>query len=132
MWTSCDQVNILCCFFFQAEDGIRGYDVTGVQTCALPILPLEENSYGKHVYHLYVIITSDRKKLQAHLDNNGIQNLIHYPIPINKQKAFFFQKDEKFPNSERLAEEILSIPIHHMLKREEMIKIVKYINEYNY
>mgnify|MGYP001283141821 CR=1 FL=1 len=37
------------------------------------VVPFEENSYGKHVYHLYVIITPDRKKLQAHLDNNGIQ-----------------------------------------------------------
>lgn len=96
------------------------------------VVPIEENSYGKHVYHLYVIKTPDRKKLQSHLDKNGIQNFIHYPKPINKQKALNYQKDDKFNNSEKLVDVILSLPIHNLLKLEEKKKIIKCINEYNF
>lgn len=92
---------------------------------------IKENHYGKHTYHLYIIKTPNRENLQAHLSYNGIQTLIHYPKPINKQKAFYFQKDEKLINSKRFSDEILSIPIYPMLKREELIKIVRCINEFN-
>jgi len=92
--------------------------------------PIKENRYGRSVYHLYVIKTSNRENLQLHLNNNGIQTLIHYPIPINKQRAFSFQKDEYLTNSERFADEILSIPIHPKLRQEELKKIVKCIKEF--
>jgi len=93
--------------------------------------PIRENHYGKHAYHLYVIQSSQREKLQVHLNKNGIQTLIHYPIPVNKQKAFYFQKDEKLPNAEKFSNEILSIPIRHSLQRKEVDKIIKCINEFN-
>ena len=91
--------------------------------------PLKARSYNKHSYHLYVIKSQNRKKLYNHLKKNSIQSMIHYPIPVNKQKAFNFQKNESFPSSKKFVNQILSIPIHPLLKLNEVNKIVDCINE---
>ena len=92
------------------------------------VVKLKTNSYGKAVYHLFIIKSSKRKYLQNHLKKNNIQSLIHYPVPINKQQAFAFQKKEILTNSEKFADEILSIPIHPFLKKNDLKKIVECIN----
>ncbi len=68
----------------------------------------------KQVFHLYVIETDRRDDLQKHLANHGVPSLIHYPIPIHRQKAFEFLDYRKsdFPITEKLADEILSLPIY--------------------
>jgi len=91
---------------------------------------LEENSYGNAVYHLFVIKTLFRDSLIKYLEDRGIQTLIHYPIPVNKQESFMSQKDEIFPSTNIFANSILSIPIYPELKTEEIEIIVRAINEY--
>ena len=63
---------------------------------------------GSHVFHAFVIRVKNRKKLQKYLALNGIETLIHYPIPIHKQKAFKDWNDKKFSISEKIQNEILS------------------------
>lgn len=67
-----------------------------------------------HAYHLYVIRSPRRDALRAHLDAQGIQTQIHYPIPLHKQPAFA-QGDlpaEGLPHAERACAEVLSLPLY--------------------
>lgn len=93
---------------------------------------LKENSYGVPVYHLFVIKTSGRDRMVEYLKAHGIQCLIHYPVPIHQQKAFPGKTNtgERYPNTERFANEIVSIPIYPELSEEDREKIVKVINEF--
>jgi len=71
-----------------------------------------------------------RDLFMEYLNNKGIQTLIHYPIPINEQKAFQYQKDEIFEVSRKFSNEIFSIPIYPDIRKETLVEIVKAINEY--
>jgi len=91
---------------------------------------LNEESYGKHANHLFVIKSKNRDKLLEHLHKNEIQSLIHYPIPVNCQKAFLGQKDEIFENSVMFADAILSLPIYPGLSEKNLNTIIKTVNEF--
>ena len=91
---------------------------------------LKEESYGKHANHLFVIKSKNRDKLLEHLHKHEIQSLIHYPIPVNRQKAFLGQKDELFQNSAMFADAILSLPIYPGLSENDINKIIKTVNEF--
>lgn len=66
---------------------------------------------AKEVWHLFVVRARERARLAAHLDAHGISTLIHYPIPPHKQQAYADQQWGSFPVSEKLANEVLSLPI---------------------
>jgi len=67
----------------------------------------------EHVYHLYVIRTKYRDRLQKHLTDSGIGTLIHYPVPPHLQKAYAYlgYKKGDFPIAEEIAETCLSLPL---------------------
>jgi dTDP-4-amino-4,6-dideoxygalactose transaminase len=96
----------------------------------LKVSCLKENAYGIPVYHLFVIKTKKRDQLMDYLKSQKIQTLIHYPVPIHKQKAFCLQKNETFPHTGRFADEIMSIPIYPELSDENLGKIVEAINKF--
>jgi dTDP-4-amino-4,6-dideoxygalactose transaminase len=75
-------------------------------------LPVRSN-FAEPVWHLYVIRCLNRSKLQATLTEHGIDTLIHYPIPPHRQKAYRteFGAVARLPFTDRLAEEVLSLPI---------------------
>lgn len=81
----------------------------------------------KHVYHLYVIRTPKRDKLKAFLEENGIGTQIHYPIPVHRQKAYEFLKlpSGSFPQAEKAAEEVLSLPMYPELTDEQVKFVVE-------
>jgi len=89
-----------------------------------------ENKDCLSTYHLYVIKSKHRDELQAYLSEYNISTLIHYPVPLNMQKAFKFQKEDKFPNTFKFANEILSIPIYPELALNEVRLVVKVINQF--
>lgn len=93
---------------------------------------LIENTYRAPVYHLFVIKTPGRDRMVEYLKSQGIQCLIHYPVPIHQQKAFPGKKgeNERYPQTERFADEIVSIPIYPELSEEDRGKIVKVIDEF--
>lgn len=84
---------------------------------------------AESVFHLYVIRVKHRKKLQDYLTKKGITTLIHYPIPCHLQKAYRYlgYKKGDFPIAEKVATQILSIPLHPYLKDEEAEYIAKNI-----
>ena len=87
-------------------------------------------AYGNSVNHLFVVKVSNREKFMRYLESKGIASLIHYPIPINKQNAFNFQKKENFTNSEKFTNHIVSLPLYPELTDDEVKLIVKVVNNY--
>jgi len=87
--------------------------------------------FQKSNNHLFVIKHKKRDLLMNYLNSKGVQTLIHYPIPINKQKAFPFQKDEVFINSEMFASQILSLPIYPELNIKDVENIVYLLNKFD-
>lgn len=92
---------------------------------------LKEHSYGYNNYHLFVVKNNNRDKLIDHLKENGVQALIHYPIPINQQEAFLTQKTEFLKSSDTFAKSILSLPMYPGLKEHELGIICNAINSFN-
>lgn len=88
--------------------------------------------YAKHVYHLYVIRSKNRDKLQSYLKERGIITAIHYPTPIHLQEAYHDLKVKKglLPVTERYADEILSLPIYPELTEEQVNIISAAISEF--
>ena len=93
---------------------------------SLPLWDLSDN----HVFHLFVIRTENREELQKYLLENGIQTVIHYPIPPHKQKAFKAWNHLSFPITERIHKEVLSLPISPVLTKEEVDFVVSILNQY--
>jgi dTDP-4-amino-4,6-dideoxygalactose transaminase len=85
-----------------------------------------------HVYHLYVVRTADREGLQAHLTREGISTGIHYPVPIHLQPAYrdLPHRAGDFPVSERLAGEILSLPMYAELSEAQVERVADAIVRY--
>jgi dTDP-4-amino-4,6-dideoxygalactose transaminase len=83
----------------------------------LPQFPDDEN---QHVWHLYVIKTKHREKFQEYCQKNYIQTVIHYPVPPHKQKAYMEFNHMSFPKTEEIHNEVLSLPINHILDEHEI------------
>jgi len=91
-----------------------------------------EKKYEFNTYHTFVIQIDKRDDLQRYLKENTIITAIHYPIPIHLQPAAsaLGYKAGDFPQAERQADRILSLPVHQYLKKTDLEKIVKRINDF--
>jgi dTDP-4-amino-4,6-dideoxygalactose transaminase len=85
---------------------------------------------NEHVWHLFVIRTKNRDRLHKYLMDNEIQTLIHYPIPPHKQVCYKDYNNLSLPNTELMHEEVLSLPMSPVMDEEELLKIIKTLNEY--
>lgn len=97
-----------------------------------PLITLPKRLDDKNnVYHLFPIICSKRDELQSYLKDYGIQTIIHYPIPPHKQECYKDMNSLSLHISERLADEELSLPISQVISHEDIVTIVKAINNFN-
>ena len=81
--------------------------------------------YSTHVYHQYTLkIETDRAAIQRKLSENGIPSMIYYPLPLHHQEAFknISIIGENLDNSEKLCTQVLSLPMHTELTKEEIFK----------
>ena len=92
----------------------------------LPFWDLSNN----HVFHLFVIRTGNRAELQEYLTQNNIQTAIHYPVPPHQQKAFSDWNTLSFPITEKIHNEVLSLPMSPVLTESEVDFIVAVLNTY--
>ncbi len=91
----------------------------------LPVIDLNADS----VFHQFVIlINGDRSRFRDYLLKNGIETLIHYPVPPHKQPAYKELEDNFLPAAEYVSRRIVSIPIHEELSKEELRFIAEKIN----
>ena len=112
----------------------------GLKDVSKVITP-KEMSYAKHVYHLYVIQLNDgsleasnklRDRLKEYLTQQGVNVGLHYPIPLHLQECFKslgYQKGD-FPNSERIAEAGLSLPMFPEMTDEQINYVIGKVKEF--
>ncbi len=97
-------------------------------------LPIEE-SWGKHVYHQYVIWVKGgevvRAKLMSYLDSKGVQTAIHYPEPLHAQPALSkYAVGVKCPNATKASKHVLSLPMHPGLSIDDVLYVCKCVKEF--
>ncbi|MBU1674087.1 DegT/DnrJ/EryC1/StrS family aminotransferase [Patescibacteria group bacterium] len=92
------------------------------------IIPKEADDIF-HAWHLYVIRHPKRDELQEYLNENGIETLIHYPVPVHMQKSYS-DFDVDLPLTEKISQEILSLPMHPFLRDEEIETVCRKIKEW--
>jgi dTDP-4-amino-4,6-dideoxygalactose transaminase len=92
----------------------------------LPVRIAPADGEGRHVYHLFVIETDERDALKAALAAQGIETGIHYPIPLHLQVALkdLGYRAGDFPNTERLAERSLSLPMYPEMSLDQVEQVV--------
>ena len=96
------------------------------QNIKLPVI----KDWEAHVFHLFPIFSSRRDELQRYLNDNGVQTLIHYPIPPHKQNCYKEWNHLTFPITEQIHNEELSLPMSPILTKDDVIKIVEVINKW--
>lgn len=92
----------------------------------LPIRLSDENN----VYHIFPVLSERRDELQQHLTDNGVQTLIHYPIPPHKQECYKEWNEIVLPITESIHCQELSLPIGPTITKEETNKIIEIINKF--
>ena len=95
------------------------------------ILPMQNDLEYYSVWHLFVIRTQERDKLEEYLTRKGIGTAKHYPIPIHKQKAYAGQfLGEKLEIAEEISNTVLSLPMYYGLGEKECDYIIEAINQF--
>ncbi|WP_028454385.1 DegT/DnrJ/EryC1/StrS family aminotransferase [Chitinilyticum litopenaei] len=112
-----DERNILAARYLS---GIRNKHIV------LPEVPVAGE---RHSWHLFVVRSAYRNALQAHLHEQGVATLVHYPIPIHRQQAYSCLAWPSLPVAERLAETVLSLPIYPGMKRVD--RVIEACNSFN-
>jgi dTDP-4-amino-4,6-dideoxygalactose transaminase len=105
-------------------DHIRHSDVT------LPDRKTLKADRKDHVWHLFVVRHQQRELLQKFLTGEGIQTLIHYPIPPHRQHSYSVWNHLDFPVTEHIHNTVLSLPISQVMNNDELRQVVETINHY--
>ena len=83
-----------------------------------------------NVFHIFPIRCADRDALQQYLTENGVQTIIHYPIPPHKQECYRAWNDRCYPITERIHREELSLPISPVMDRTEAEAVARLLNNF--
>ena len=91
-------------------------------------------AFTNHIFHQYTLKVKNgrRDALKRHLDEQGIPNMVYYPIPLHQQKAFapYMTENDNFPISEAISGEVLSLPMHTELDDEQIERITTAVKEF--
>jgi dTDP-4-amino-4,6-dideoxygalactose transaminase len=99
----------------------RYSDLLAGSVAGLPFVP----DFIEPVWHLYVIRSKQRDALKAHLDQQGVSTVVHYPIPPHRQACYQGFRGHKLPIAELLAGEVLSLPMSSALQVEEVAYVAE-------
>ena len=102
-------------------------DIDGLET---PVTA----AFTTHIFHQYTLKVKNgqRDALKKHLDEHGIPNMVYYPIPLHRQKAFepYVAENDSFPVSETICGEVLSLPMHTELDDEQIERITSAVRSF--
>lgn len=93
-------------------------------------LPSDCRTDERHVWHLFVVRCQQRARLQSYLQEADIHTLIHYPIPPHKQLAYKQYQHLTYSLTEKIHEEVLSLPISPVLKDFQVEQVINTLNEF--
>jgi dTDP-4-amino-4,6-dideoxygalactose transaminase len=114
----------------ERQEAAKRYDqaLAGIAGVVAPFCP----DSARSVYHLYVVRVIDRNALQKHLAKNGIGTGIHYPVPLHLQEAYRHLQYPagSFPVCERVASEILSLPMFPQLRPDQSQRVVREVTAF--
>lgn len=105
---------------------IAKYYIDSITNPAI-ITPIVKD-WDAHVFHIFTIRCKQRDELQKYLADNGVQTIIHYPIPPHKQECYKDWNDLSFPITEQIHKEELSLPMSPVMTEEEVKGVVKVLN----
>ena len=124
-----EQLKKLAGFNRTRQENAR-YLSSGLRGVVVPTVP---DGY-EHVYHQYTIRVPKvrRDALRDHLREKGIGTEVYYPVPVHQQEFYVKQLGyrERFPKAEQAAAEVLSLPVHVALRREDLDAIISALNEF--
>ena len=83
-----------------------------------------------HVWHVFAVRTKERDRFQEYLRSKGVQTIIHYPTPPHKQEAYKEWNNRSYPITEQIHKEIISLPISPVMTDDEVVELVRIVNEY--
>lgn len=117
------------------EDNVKRRDIArvylrGINNPKIILPEVSKDFEESHVWHLFVIRTSSRNDFKNYLYKKGIQSVIHYPIPIHKQQAYSEWNHKVYPITEKIHDEVISLPISPILTDEEVNQIIVAVNCY--
>jgi dTDP-4-amino-4,6-dideoxygalactose transaminase len=108
-------------------------DNINLKNIVLPDFPFPDQVADiaqSHVWHLFILRHKQRDKLQKYLMDNGIQTLIHYPVPPHKQLAYKEYNHLNLAITEQISSEVLSLPISPVMDDIEVEKVVEKVNQF--
>ena len=94
------------------------------------VLPVV-NNWDSHVFHIFPVRFENRDKLQIYLTENGVETLIHYPVPPHKQECYKNMNSLNFPITEQIHNEELSLPLCPVITSNEVMQVVNLINRFD-
>lgn len=112
----------------QARQNIASFYLRNIQNELIALPRVEQ--IEQHAFHLFVVRCHERDRLQQYLSDKGIRTEIHYPLPPHKQEAYKEWNSLSYPVSEKIADQIISLPLRISLKNEEVIRICSALNEF--
>lgn len=112
----------------QARQNIASFYLRNIQNELIALPRVEQ--IEQHAFHLFVVRCHERDRLQQYLSDKGIRTEIHYPLPPHKQEAYKEWNSLSYPVSEKIADQVISLPLRISLKNEEMIRICSALNEF--
>lgn len=95
-----------------------------------PHITLIKDNDRDNVYHIFPILSPSRNRLQNYLKDNGIETMIHYPIPPHQQEAYKEWNEQHYPITEFIHQQELSLPCNPTMTDEEVYQIIDSINMY--
>jgi len=109
---------------------IAGQYLTGIQNEHISLPSLRAGA--EHVYHQFVVRTAQRDRLKEHLSAHGIETVIHYPIPPHRADCYaaLGYGAGSFPEAERCADEVLSLPMFNGMRADEIAYVIETVNAY--
>lgn len=105
---------------------IASFYQTNIQSPAVK-MPIASDS----VFHIFPLLSEHRDQLQAYLMEQGVQTIVHYPIPPHRQECYRQWADLSLPITERIHAQELSIPCHQAMTDAEMEKVVESVNHFS-
>jgi dTDP-4-amino-4,6-dideoxygalactose transaminase len=109
----------------------RRAQIASIYRAAFASLPLTlQAESGASNYHLFVVLTSQRDQLRDHLRTAGIPTLIHYPVPLPKQKAFQEFSPARCPNADSICSRVMSLPIHASMTDGQVERVIETVQQF--